>query len=215
MKKIFVIYLIFFVVVLTPIIYATPPDYQVVLTLENRNVNPNEKIDYSIDIIGDGPCMGGYIYIIPEGRTNVSEFKLYYTNSSDPNTFKLVSINNIMHGPFIDSSCKGQPGLSKRLYIPLNINQLHEINQIRIDGKLYALPDSEGGDYTFNVLFKCQSIEGKYYSFKTENQFHVKYWLEKWQYLIPLLLFIFGILFDQYLLSRKRKKKESRTKNES
>lgn len=196
-----------------PCVLGTGQNYQIITTLDQRNIDKGDELNFSIDIIGTGKCDHGFIYILPEGKTNITEYNYYSSEFYDPNTLNKQKLINITPGYKLDNSCFGPIGLTKRIYIQLNITKVSEVNQFRVEGKLLAKDNSEGGDYKLNVLFNCQySNESNY--FRDENTFHIKYWLEEWQYLIqivvPLITFLLGIIFEKLMIKcchQKRCKK--------
>lgn len=192
-------WLLFFMIIITiPTVLADVPNYDIFISLDDKNVEPSGSIGFSIDIIGSGFCTDGRVLIIPEGKINRTTTKFYHANSTDPTKLIEKGLETIAFGDvLIDPWCRGfiDNSSAKNVNIHFEDIKLGDLNYFRAKGNLIILDDAEGGDYDLNALFSCKS-EGKWYTFSSKSRIHVMYPLEKlqffFQFLLPLIALFVG-----------------------
>lgn len=202
----YILFIILFLIINSSLVFAKP-NYDIIISLLEKNVDVSDKISFSVDIKGNGICSEGNVHIMPEAIMGLEDMFYYYDNSLDPTKLKPIEISDIKKGSIgievsnikkglieiasADEECETE--YTKNTFLIFDKIFKDKINYIKIKGTLIFSEEARGGDYNINVILSCKS-DNEWYTFKGNNQFHIRYKYENLQYIVVIVSLIVAAL---------------------
>ncbi len=209
------VFFIFIFTILFPVVFASEPNFIIDTTLPHTNLKEGENGEFKIIIHGTGSCNRTLLGIVTDSDLHITKesIRFSYAQGGNKNYIHLGSLEQSAtyfcsnSHIFERNITEGETIIASEIFVEFKEIPIvdYDLHFFRVYGNFTIPFGLSGDDYKFKVIFICDN-----HQFTDERFFHIKYLLEEYQYLWPILTIVIGILSFKAGSKYKRRKKNKK-----